>query len=234
MPNPEAPSDFEKSLKNVQTYPFVHKYLPFERYLIRPPAFLVVKAFAGTRVTPNQLTLISSVIGLAAGAAYLGATRGWFIAAGFLVMLSSVFDCADGQLARLKGLGSRYGAYLDLFFDRITDFAAIAGVAVGWARYSQKPFYLAFGLVTCALYFLEVNLYYILNQYTQAAKTGESAEGRGVAITLFFVTSLAARLDALIFGLFVYSTVNIVIKVIRFLRLGRVRPEAPLPGKPAS
>lgn len=234
MPDPEASSDFEKSLKNVQAYPFVHKFLPFERYLIRPPAFLVVKVFAGTRVTPNQLTLISSVIGLAAGAAYLGATRGWFIAAGFLVMLSSVFDCADGQLARLKGLGSRYGAYLDLFFDRITDFAAIAGVAVGWARYSQKPFYLAFGLLTCALYFLEVNLYYILNQYTQTAKTGESAEGRGLAITLFFVTSLAARLDWLIYGLFAYSTINIAIKVVRFLRLGRARPEAPLPGKPAS
>jgi hypothetical protein len=107
-------------------------------------------------------------------------------------------------------------------------------VAFGWARYSQRPFYLTFGLLTCAAYFLEVNLYYILNQYTQAAKTGESAEGRGLAITLFFVASLAARLDWLIYGLFAYSTINIVIKVVRFLRLGRARPDAPLPAKPAS
>ncbi len=215
------PPVFEESLKKNEAYPFIHKFLPFERYLIRPPAFLVVRALHKTSVTPNQLTVASFFVGLAAGLAYLAGKPVWFAVGGVLVMLSSIFDCADGQLARVKALSSRYGAHLDLFLDRVTDFVAISGVVFGWYRYTHKTFLLAFGLFTCAGYFLEVTLYYLINTYLGIQKTGEAAEGRGLAITCFFVTSLANRLDWLIYGLFVYSFSNVIIKIIRFAKLSR-------------
>jgi phosphatidylglycerophosphate synthase len=221
MVSEESPPTFEQSLKHVQAYPFVHKYLPVERYLIRPPAFLVVRALHKTAVTPNQLTYVSFILGLAAGLAYLGATRAWFAAAGVLCMVSSIFDCADGQLARVKAMSSRYGGHLDLFLDRVTDFAVISGLTLGWYLHTRGVFLLAFGLVTCAAYFLEVCLYYLINAYLGIQKTGEAAETRGVAITMFFVTSLAGRLDWMIYALAVYSFGNVLVKVFRFIRFGR-------------
>ncbi len=228
MATEEPEPTFEQSLKHVQAYPFVHKYLPFERFLIRPPAFLVVRALHKTSVTPNQLTYLSFAIGIAAGLAYLGGTHAWFTAAGVLVMISSVFDCADGQLARVKNLSSRFGAHLDLFLDRVTDFAVVTGLVLGWYRHTRGVFLLAFGLATCAAYFLEVCLYYLINAYKGVQKTGEAAETRGVAITMIFVTSLVARLDGMIYALAVYSFSNVFIKVVRFIRMGR--SEAPPSG----
>jgi len=229
METEDSRPTFKMSLKNVQAYPFVHRYLPFERYLIRPPAFLVVRILHKTSVTPNQLTFASFFVGLAAGLAYLGATRAWFAAAGVLVMLSSILDCADGQLARVKNMSSRYGAHLDLFLDRVTDFVAIAGMVFGWYRGTRGTFLLAYGLLTCAAYFVEVTLYYLTNAYLEVKKTGEAAEGRGVIITLFFVTSLAGRLDWLIYIFSAYAFSNVVIKTVRFLRIGRDQASARRP-----
>jgi phosphatidylglycerophosphate synthase len=223
MPTPQERPAFESSLKKVQSYPFVHKYLPFERYLIRPPAFLVVRAVHKTSVTPNGLTFASFFIGLAAGLAYLAGRPVWFAVGGILVMLSSIFDCADGQLARVKNMSSRYGAHLDLFLDRVTDFVVISAMAFGYYRYSHRTFVLVLGLVTCAGYFLEVTLYYLINVYQGITKTGEAAEARGVAITAIFLTSLAGRLDGMLYGLCVYAFSNVGIKIVRFLRLGRAQ-----------
>ena len=229
MPTESSQPTFKMSLKDVQAYPFIHKYLPFERYLIRPPAFLVVRVLHRTSVTPNQLTLASFFVGVAAGAAYLGATRAWFAAAGVLAMLSSILDCADGQLARVKNMSSRYGAHLDLFLDRVTDFVAIAGMVFGWYRFTRGTFLLAYGLMACAAYFVEVTLYYLTNAYLEVKKTGQAAEGRGVVITLFFATSLAGRLDWLIYIFSAYAFSNVVIKIVRFLGLGRGQASTRLP-----
>ena len=40
------------------------------------------------------------------------------------------------MLARAKGMTSRYGAFLDLFLDRIADFAVLTGASFGYYRYT--------------------------------------------------------------------------------------------------
>ena len=50
-----------------------------------------------------------------------------FLATAMVVQLAYIFDCADGQLARLKGMTSEVGAYFDFLID---EFKALLLVAV--------------------------------------------------------------------------------------------------------
>lgn len=99
------------------------------RRLSRPLAAVLVH----TPVTPNQLSLLSLAVAAGAGA-LLGV--GAYIPGGLLIQLSSVADGADGDLARLKGAASRFGAVFDSVLDRYADVAVLAGMTL-WATEHQ-------------------------------------------------------------------------------------------------
>ncbi len=119
---PDLRRIYRDSLKSADSW--------FNLYVARPPAAVVVYALRGTRTTPNQVTLMSLVIMLGAAAALL-AMPGWLgLWAGvLLVELSYVFDCADGQLARLTGRTSPIGAELDFLMDELKAYLLVAAVA---------------------------------------------------------------------------------------------------------
>ena len=212
-------------MKRVSSYPFLHKYLPADRYLIRPPASLIVKAVFKTEITPNQLTWTSLVFALLAALAYMGGRPVFFVLGGCLTLVSTIFDAADGMLARAKNMTSRYGAYLDLFLDRIADFLVMIGATIGYFRYSRSYAFLIFGLVTVGLYFLQLGLYYINLLYTRAEKNGEGAEAKSLAVCYIFIVSVLGRPDAILAGIFLMALSGTVIKLARFLRTGK-DPEA--------
>ena len=225
MSTTETEFDFQRSMKNVSSYPFLHKYLPVDRYIIRPPASLIVKAVFKTDITPNQLTGASLLFALMAGLAYSVGRPAAFILGGCLTLVSTIFDAADGMLARAKGMTSRYGAYLDLFLDRIADFVVLAGASFGYFKYSRSYAFLAFGLVTVGLYFLQLGLYYINLLYTRTEKNGEGAEAKSLAAFYIFLVSIARRPDLILVGVFLMALSGTIIKLVRFLRKGR-DPEA--------
>lgn len=79
----------------------------------RPIGVRIARRLARTRVTADQVTLLSLVIGLAAGHLFVY-TSPWLNAIGFvLFIISDIFDSADGQLARLRGTSTRFGRALD-------------------------------------------------------------------------------------------------------------------------
>ena len=92
----------------------------FNSYIMRPLAAAVVAAVARTGVTPNQLTLVSLVVFVAAAALFVvqPTWRGGLVAAAVLE-LSYLFDCADGMLARHKKVASQVGHLFDFFTDEI-------------------------------------------------------------------------------------------------------------------
>lgn len=228
MPAPDTPFDFQRSLKSVSSFSFIHRYLPVDRYIVRPPAALLVRAVFRTSLTPNQLTVCSFILGLAGGIVYLGGTLLYFGLAGVLVMLSTIFDCADGMLARAKNSTSRFGAFMDLFLDRITDFAVLVGMSFGYFFYIHDIRYLVFGLLTVGLYFLQVSLYYIVNIYKGRDKHGEAAEAKSLVVFIIFLGSFFGRLDVLLLLVFLLSLVSLIGRSVRFL--GRWRDQtAPRP-----
>ncbi|WP_067821290.1 CDP-alcohol phosphatidyltransferase family protein [Actinomadura kijaniata] len=88
--------------------------------LVDPLAARLVKVTANrTNITPNQLTVGALILGLGAGACFLVGTWPYLLLGALLYHLSFTLDCMDGKIARLKGNGSVFGAWLDYIFDRI-------------------------------------------------------------------------------------------------------------------
>jgi hypothetical protein len=105
---------------------------PIDRYFHRPLASLVVRALLPLPVTPNQVTFFSAFLGLASGALMgvaVWRSPWWVAAGGGLLLLSILFDCADGQLARIRGQSSPVGRILD----GVMDVAAPLSVFHGFA-----------------------------------------------------------------------------------------------------
>ena len=98
-----------------------------DEYIHRPLASLLIRLLVRTPITPNQVTLISALLGAASGFAMVRGVESprWMVGSAVLLLLSVVLDCADGQLARAKGISSTYGTVLD----GIADY--VVGVSVG-------------------------------------------------------------------------------------------------------
>ncbi|MEY9215404.1 CDP-alcohol phosphatidyltransferase family protein [Thermobifida halotolerans] len=112
-------------------------------FLVDPLAGrLVVWTANHTSITPNQLTLGAGLLGLASAACFAMAEWQWLVAGALLFHLSFVLDCMDGKIARLKGTGSVFGAWVDFVFDRIRFFVCMMALLIGQWMYTGELVYL--------------------------------------------------------------------------------------------
>ncbi|MDT0344323.1 CDP-alcohol phosphatidyltransferase family protein [Streptomyces litchfieldiae] len=81
-----------------------------------------------TRVTPNQLTYLMVLAGLAAGAALLVPGLPGALLGALLIQLYLLLDCVDGEVARWRAQTSITGVYLD----RVGHYLAEAALLVGF------------------------------------------------------------------------------------------------------
>ncbi len=121
---------------------------PIDVWVHRPLAYLLARSVFRTPVSPNAITLGSVVLGVAALYCLL---RGALPLAGLLVFLSAVFDCADGQLARMRGTSSAFGRMLDGLADLVVTVATVGGgTYLVWLKY-HEPWHLgALAIGLCA------------------------------------------------------------------------------------
>ena len=108
---------------------------PVSRYLNRRLSEPLARLLAPTPVTPNQVSFLSLLVAFGALAAF---ATGQPIAAGLLIQTSSVVDGVDGDLARLQGRASRFGAVFDAVLDRYADAAIVGGMT--WWAWSHPEF----------------------------------------------------------------------------------------------
>src|SRR5262245_58376616 len=123
-------------------------------YVCRPVAAVLVDWVKGTRITPNHITL-SAVAVAGVSAVVLLAVPGYLgLIAGILVFqFSYVLDCADGMLARFRGIQSAEGHLLDFLMDELKAFVMLAAVSVRLYLESRAASFLLigiFGLVALA------------------------------------------------------------------------------------
>jgi CDP-L-myo-inositol myo-inositolphosphotransferase len=107
------------------------------RYLNRRISDPIAKLLTRTRITPNQISWTS--FGLAV-LSFLSFIYNWNIAAGLLAQLSSIIDGVDGSLARLKGMSSVFGGFLDSILDRYADILIILGLTMWSASNEVYPY----------------------------------------------------------------------------------------------
>ena len=97
--------------------------------------------------TPNAITLLSFAIGIAAAACFAVGDRWALVVGAVLLQLSLVVDCVDGEVARATRRFSALGAWLDASTDRVKEFLAYAGLAIGAATAGLDIWWLAVVLV---------------------------------------------------------------------------------------
>jgi phosphatidylglycerophosphate synthase len=109
-----------------------------------------------TKVTPVHVTLIFGLCGL--GAVFC-IFQGYFIASGCLLILKSIIDAVDGELARIKKKPSYTGRYLDSIFDSILNFLFLFTIwFVSGGSFIMMLMSYACMQLQCSLY----NYYYVI------------------------------------------------------------------------
>ena len=103
------------------------------RYLNRRISDPIAKLLALTRVTPNQMSWTAFALAILS---FLSFIYNWNIAGGLLAQLSSIIDGVDGSIARLKGISSAFGGFLDSILDRYADILIVLGLTV-WSAYNE-------------------------------------------------------------------------------------------------
>jgi 1L-myo-inositol 1-phosphate cytidylyltransferase / CDP-L-myo-inositol myo-inositolphosphotransferase len=218
-PGPEF--DLEASLKPPlpATLP---KIVQVDRLINRPIAALIVRAVRKTSILPNHLTVAAFVLSVAGAAAFLGGTHRSFILAGILIYAGTILDGADGMLARSKNLCTRFGAYLDLYLDRIGDFLVLGGMITGYYYQSGRQSFYILNLFGLAAYMLQTALYYLEREWREV-RTGSGASGdfRGLVYLGIFVFAVINRLDIVIGILLCIPILNILYRFVRFWILER-------------
>ena len=99
--------EYKLSLKPRETEEVINQMLN------RPLAFITAKFFHRLRKSPNFVTLFSLSFGVASGLLFAKGEYYYVLAAAILLELMIIFDCADGQLARMSGMSSPFGKTLD-------------------------------------------------------------------------------------------------------------------------
>ncbi len=139
--NPPAQPSYRDSLKSDQSDELINTYL------LRPIAGVVVRFLYGTRVSPNQVTLLSTIAGIVAAALYLPGLPGFTAAAGLWVTIKDILDSADGQLARARQEYSRMGRFLDSIGDFLVNLLVFGAITAVLVRDTGSAIWLSLGVL---------------------------------------------------------------------------------------
>jgi phosphatidylglycerophosphate synthase len=100
------------------------------RYLYRPVSSPLTRLFVWTPITPNQISYIVAALVALGCWMTAHASMTWALAGTVVVLAASYLDCCDGEVARVKLLSSRFGAWIDTVVDELSSVGYM--VALGW------------------------------------------------------------------------------------------------------
>jgi len=89
--------------------------------LLRP----LLNFIARLGITANMLTIASLLVAILAGVLF---ASGKTILGAWVLLLAGFLDGIDGELARLTGIQTRFGGFLDSICDHVGDFAIYLGL----------------------------------------------------------------------------------------------------------
>jgi phosphatidylglycerophosphate synthase len=104
------------------------------RHFDRHISLAVSRRLLETRITPNMMTVFSTVLGLIGASFFLGSSRAAYVPGALLVWLHSVLDGCDGELARVRFQESAFGSDLDFWGDNLVHLALFSCLGYGFWR----------------------------------------------------------------------------------------------------
>jgi phosphatidylglycerophosphate synthase len=159
---------------------------------------------ANTSVTPNQVTLANTALGILI--AWMFAHPGYWarLLASLLFVVSITIDGVDGELARLKMAESAVGARLDAITDNLVHIAVFFGISIGCYRAAQSTIYLyVLGLLLVGFGMCAISVHRAMNVSSAGAEAFirkvDRLTGRDFAYLLLLL-ALVNRLNYFIIG----------------------------------
>lgn len=193
----------------------------------------LVRGLIKGRIRPNTITTLGALVVLGSATAFgLSAIR----LGGLLLLLSGLFDILDGQVARLGGMSTAFGAFYDSTLDRVGEAALFAGIALHFLRGGLPAHLVPLG-VMLAIGALAASL---LVSYTRARAEGLGLECK-VGIAARAERILLLGLPMLVFGagrdgrllLWITALLALVTAITVIQRIVHVaRLVAPTPAEP--
>ncbi|MGH7860572.1 MAG: CDP-alcohol phosphatidyltransferase family protein [Candidatus Binatia bacterium] len=101
-----------------------------DRFFNRPVGRFLSKLLVHTSATPNQITILGTLVGLASAALLADGAHRLAVLGAIVFQLAAVIDCVDGEVARIQLKESAFGRWLDLSLDQVTHVAIFAAIAV--------------------------------------------------------------------------------------------------------
>ena len=144
--------------------PQENKFLDLSDYG-RPIARLIAQALKNTRFTPIDVTISFVIAGLLAIISII--YENYWIA-GFFLVLKSILDAADGELARIKNTPSYTGRFLDSICDIVLNFILLMVIT----QVSETSFYL--GILAFICLQLQGTLYNYYYAILRAQSNGDT------------------------------------------------------------
>ncbi len=175
----------------------------------------LARALAGMGISANAVTIAGGVLSVV-GAGLLAA--GMPLAALLVLLVGTIADTLDGQIAKASGGGTPLGAFLDSTVDRVADGALFVGAAASGA-YLGQPLLLWSSLVALVASFLVPYVRAKAESLGVSASVGPAP--REARIVIFLVGLAAwALLDvqalfvAAVLALAVLSSITFLLRVV--------------------
>jgi CDP-L-myo-inositol myo-inositolphosphotransferase len=169
---------------------------PISRILNRPISIKISELLLKTKITPNQISLVSFITSFFGALFFYVGEYIFLIIGGILVQLSSIIDGCDGEVARLKLIQTRYGGWFDAVLDRYADAIIIFGMIHGhWLLHNDIVIW-TIGFAALVGSFLNS---YTADKYdaifkNRIEKTNKWRMGRDVRLFLIFLGALSNQI----------------------------------------
>ena len=129
---------------------------PIDVFWHRLAGYAIARASFPTPVSADALTVFAILVGVFAGAAIAVPFGRHMLVAAILLELSAAFDCADGQLARMRKKSSEFGRMLDGVSDSVVMAATFLGTMIHFAAAGAPVWMIALAAIaapTCSFHF---------------------------------------------------------------------------------
>lgn len=103
----------------------------FGTYFYRKLATYFSYFLVKTPLTPNHISFLSLLASLAGALFFTRSDYPSLLTAAFLIQVGMVLDYSDGQIARLKGLATKRGAWLDVILGMIQNNIIVLAIILG-------------------------------------------------------------------------------------------------------
>jgi phosphatidylglycerophosphate synthase len=105
-----------------------------DKHFNRPVGRCLSKILVHTSVSPNQVSVVASVIGLISAWLFAQGNHRAALWGAILFQVSAIVDCVDGDLARVMFKETRLGRWLDIVGDQVVHISIFACIGIGLYR----------------------------------------------------------------------------------------------------